>query len=266
VPRFAIFLWLLFLPLWLALPTSSDAQDDNDSAKAEALIREVVKTRGGDAYLKVRSVIGRGTFTGFEKGEAGLPAPFVDYLAYPDRERTEFGKGDSKFIQTNAGATGWVYDAAQKMIRDQKEEQVKSFQQGLRQDLDYLLRKGWQEPGAKLMYVGRREVWKNTFSEAVRVVQADGLSVTIHFDPRAKLPLMIEYANKYKNEDGDEKLGEYQVRYYRWISFDGVQFPTIQDSYRDGKQTMRVNYDSVSLNAEVPEKLFVKPANIKDVK
>jgi hypothetical protein len=242
------------------------AQEPNDAAKAEALLRDAIKTRGGEAYLKVRSVVSRGTYTAFEKGESGLPTEFVDYVVYPDRERTEFGKGDHKYIQTNAGNEGWIYEAAQKMIRPQTEEQIKIFKQGLRQDLDHILQHGWQEPGAKLIYVGRREVWKNTFSEAIRVEFADGLAVTMHFDTRAKLPLMIEYAGKYKNEDGEERLGDNQVRFFRWVNFGGIQFPTIQDFYRNGKQTTRVNYETVTLNAEVPEKLFAKPNNIKEVK
>ncbi len=244
----------------------ANAQDPNDAAKAEALLREAIKTRGGDAYLKIRSVVGRGTYTAFEKGESGMPTQFVDYVVYPDRQRTEFGKGDHKYIQTNIGNEGWIYEAAQKAIRPQTEEQVKIFKQGLRQDLDHIFQRGWQEQGAKLIYVGRREVWKNTFSEAIRLEFADGLKVTIHFDTRAKLPLMIEYAGKYKNEDGEERLGDNQVRFFRWVNFGGIQFPTIQDFYRNGKQTTRVNYDTVNLNVEVSEKLFVKPTNIKEVK
>jgi ERCC4-type nuclease len=45
-----------------------------------------------------------------------------------------------------------------------------------------------------------------------------------------------------------------------------VQFPTIIDFYREGQQTARVSVDSVEYNAEVPEKLFAKPVNIKEVK
>jgi hypothetical protein len=257
---------LLALLVFLGASQFTPAQEENDSAKAEALIREVIKTRGGDAYLKVQSVIGRGLYTAFEKGESGLPAEFVDYVVYPDRERTEFGKGDHKYIQTNSGDEGWIYEAAQKAIRPQTADQVKNFKQGLRQDLDHVLKDGWQQQGTKLIYVGRREVWKNTFSEAVRIVFADGLSLTLHIDPRAKLPMMIEYSSLYKNEDGEERLGENQVRFFRWINYGGVQFPTIQDFYRNGKQTIRVNYDSVNLNAQVPEKLFVKPSNVKEVK
>jgi hypothetical protein len=242
------------------------AQEGNDSAKAEALIREVIKARGGDAYLKVQTVVSRGMYTAFEKGESGLPAEFIDYVVYPNRERTEFGKGDRKYIQTNAGDEGWIYEAAQKAIRPQTEDQIKNFKQGLRQDLDHLLKEGWKQPGAKLIYVGRREVWKNTFSEAVRIEFADGLSLTLHIDPRAKLPMMIEYTSMYKNEDGEDRLGDNQVRFFRWINYGGIQFPTIQDFYRNGKQTIRVNFDSVNLNAQVPDKLFVKPNNVKDVK
>jgi hypothetical protein len=211
------------------------AQEENDTAKAEALLREVIKTRGGDAYLKVRSIVGRGNYTGFEKGESGSPAEFVDYVVYPDRERTEFGKGDHKYIQTNSGNEGWIYEAAQKAIRPQTEEQIKNFNQGLRHDLDNFLKQGWQDPGTKLIYVGRREIWKNTFCEAIRAEFADGLSLILYIDRRAKLPVMMEYASKYKNEDGEERLGESQVRYFRWVNFGGIQFPTIQDFYRNGK-------------------------------
>lgn len=252
---------LLFLPHSFVA-----AQDTNDAAKAEALLREAIKARGGEAYLKIRSVVGRGIYTAFEKGESGLPTEFIDYVVYPDRERTEFGKGNHKYIQTNFGNEGWIYEAAQKMIRPQTEEQVNNFKQGLRQDLDYLLRHGWQEPGTKLIYIGRHEVWKNTFSEALRLEFSDGLRVTMYFDTRAKLPLMIEYMSKFKNQDGEERLGENQVRFYRWVNFGGIQFPTIQDFYRNGKQTARVNYETVALNTEVPEKLFAKPNNLKEVK
>jgi hypothetical protein len=57
-----------------------------------------------------------------------------------------------------------------------------------------------------------------------------------------------------------------QVRYFRWVEFGGILFPTFQDFYRDGQQTGRASFDEVSFNVDVPEKLFVKPSNIKEVK
>jgi hypothetical protein len=222
-------------------------QDENDPAKAAALIREAVKVRGGDAYLKVRTVVSRGQFTPYDKGVSGNPSGFVDYVVYPGRERTEFGKGDDKFIQSNSESANWIYDAKQKMIRDQTDEQIKQFQQGARYELDALLRAANGQAGVKLVYLGRREPWRNT--------------ATLHFDPRLKLPLSTEY--KMITEEGTVNN---EARYYRWVEFNGTQFPTLQDFYRDGKQSARVSFDSISANENVPDKLFAKPANIKEVK
>ena len=245
----------------LGLAVTAAAQDENDPEKAAALIRDAIKARGGDTYTKIRTLVSRGQFSPFEKGASQAPMPVVDYLVYPDRERTEFGKGDTKSVQTNSGAKGWVYDAGQKIIRDQTEDQIQVGQQSLRYDLDNLLRRAAQEAGAKLVYVGRREVWRNTFSEAVRIDFTDGASVTLHFDPRAKLPLMTEYKIITEGKTSNE-----QSRYFRWVEFGGVQFPTIIDVYREAIQSARYSVDSVEFNVEVPEKLFAKPVNIKEVK
>jgi hypothetical protein len=190
-----------------------------------------------------------------------VPRDFLDYILYPDKERTELGKGGHRTIQTNTGDTGWLYDAEAKLIKDQTEQQVKEYQQEARYDLDNLLRREWKEAGAKLVYLGRREAWKDTFSEAVRIDFSDGASVTIHFDRRTQLPMMLEY--KVVAEDGPKNE---QVRYYQWLDYNGVKFPKIQDSYRDGKQTARVYYDSISFNADIPPRLFDKPSTPKDVK
>ena len=212
-------------------------------------------------FLRIRTVVSRGQFTPYEKGASGDPVAFVDYVAYPGRERTEFDKGDNKFIQTNSELSNWVYDAKQRMIRDQKEEQINQFRQSARYDLDSLLRASAQQSGVKLVYLGRREAWRNTFSEAVRVDFDDGGSATLHFDPRSKLPLMTEYKTV-----GEGGAVNNQVRYFRWIEFDGINFATFQDFYRNGAQTARVSFDTVNFNESIPDKLWIKPQSIKEVK
>jgi hypothetical protein len=252
---------IIFVAMAAILSGAVFAQDAGDGARAVSLIQDAIKARGGEAYLKIRTLASRGQYTPFEKGQSDAPMPVVDYIVYPDRERTEFGKGSSRYIQTNAGSTGWIYESKQKMIRDQTDEQIKNVQQGLRYDVDNLLRRGWQEEGAKLVYIGRREVWRNTFSQAVRIDFADGASVTLHFDPRSKLPLMSEYTSIVEGKTTND-----QARYFRWVEFGGVQFPTIIDFYRESLQTARVALDSIEYNVELPDKLFAKPASVKEIK
>jgi outer membrane lipoprotein-sorting protein len=245
----------------MILPAAAQEPDENDPAKAAAVLRDAIAARGGDAYLKISSVESHGQYTPFEKAVSGDPMPFVDYVVYPGRERTEFGKGDTKTIQTNSETANWVYDANQRMIRDQKDEQVKQFQQSARYDLDNLLRTGSQQPGVKVVYLGRREAWRNTFSEALRIDFDDGGAATLHLDPRSKLPLMVEYKTV-----GDEGTVSNEVRFFRWVDYGEIMFPTIQDFYRNGKQSARVTFDTVSFNVSIPDKLFAKPSSIKEVK
>ena len=245
----------------LMTTTGAQEQDEQDPAKALAAVQAAIKARGGDSYLKIRTITSRGQYTAYDKGVSGNPQGFVDYIAYPGRERTEFGKGDEKFIQSNSDIANWVYEAKQKMIRDQTDEQVKDFQQNARFDLDNLLRAAAAQAKVKLVYLGRREPWRSTFSEAIRVDYADGGSATLHFDARTRLPLSLEY--KVVTAEG---TANNEARYYRWVEYNGVQFPTILDFYREGKQTARVTFDEIIFNTPLPDKLFAKPTNLKEVK
>ena len=148
--------WLMAFVLIAANVAAAQEQDENDPAKALALVRAAIKARGGDAYLKIRQTITRGQYTAYEKGVSGNPSAFVDYIA-PGRERTEFGKSDYKYVQANSDIANWIYDAKSKAIKDQTDDQVKNFKQGARYDLDNLLRAANSQQGVKLVYLGRRE-------------------------------------------------------------------------------------------------------------
>jgi hypothetical protein len=252
--------WLVAFVMMAANVAVAQEQDENDAAKALALVRAAIAARGGEAYLKVQQTVTRGQYTAYEKGVSGNPLAFVDYIA-PNRERTEFGKSDYKYVQANSEIANWVYDAKAKQIKDQTDDQVKNFKQGARYDLDNLLRAANSQQGVKLAYLGRREPWRSTFSEAVRVEYADGGVATIHFDARSHLPLSVEHQTI--TEKGPAKS---ETRYFRWVDFGGVQFPTIQDFFVEGVQSARVSFDDVNLNANIPDKLFARPANIKEVK
>lgn len=258
--RYTLAFWLVALALIAPSVGLAQEQDENDPAKALALVRDAIKARGADAYLKFRTIITRGQYTAYDKGVSGDPQIFVDYVA-PNRERTEFGKGDYKYVQTNSETANWIYDGKAKQIKEQTDEQVKQFQQGLRFDLDNLLRAASSQQGVKLVYLGRKEPWHSTFSEAVRVDYADGGQGTIHFDYRSHLPLSVEY--KALSDQGPVAS---ETRFFRWVEYGGVMYPTIQDFYRNGQQSARVSFDEVSINAIIPDKLFTRPANVKEIK
>ncbi|HUK90912.1 MAG TPA: hypothetical protein VLZ81_10970 [Blastocatellia bacterium] len=250
----------------LALPIISHSgvaqeHSEDTTEKAAALIKASIGARGGDKYMNVQTVVSRGQYTPFVKGKTTVPQRFVDYIVYPDKERVEFGSGDQKRVETNVGNTGWAYSGESRLIRDQKDDEIKLYVQLNRYDIDAIIRHGWHDQDAKLAYIPRKEVWAQTFAEGVKVDFSDGGSETIYFDRQTKLPLVNEY--KIVTEDGTKKDS---VRYYQWMDFDGVKFAHIQDAYSDNVQIARTYFESIRVNESVPEKLFAKPANAKEVK
>jgi hypothetical protein len=52
----------------------------------------------------------------------------------------------------------------------------------------------------------------------------------------------------------------------KFITVDGVTAPWVIDHFINGKQTSRVNYESVQYNQGFPANLFAKPADVKAIK
>ena len=74
--------------------------------KAEAVIKKAIEKLGGDKYLQVKSIIGRGRFSVLTENTVASFQSFIDVIVYPDKERTEFKQGGVKTVQTNAGRDG----------------------------------------------------------------------------------------------------------------------------------------------------------------
>lgn len=252
-------------PAATSTPTAPSADE-----KSEDVLRRAVAALGGVAYTSVKSVIGRGFFSQIAGGVAVPPQTFVDYLIYPDRERTDFKSQGVHDIQTNLGTDkGWVFDGMTRTISDMKPEQLESFRVTMRTSVDNLLRGEWRKENASLTYLGRREAGLAKRNEAVRLTYPDGFVVDFEFAAREGLPAKVIYKHTIKVvkegvEEEKEVTEEDQI--VRYLTFGGVQVPFTIDHYRDGVQTSRINYDSIEFNPTIPESIFAKPTNPKLIK
>jgi outer membrane lipoprotein-sorting protein len=257
---------LFFLACLTSLPVH--AQGEKTVApqaveeKAEKIVEHAIEAMGGSAYLNVRSSIGRGLFTQYKDGQSGIPSAFVDYIVFPDRERTEFKNPEGKIIQTNTGDTGWLYDGASKSIKDMTKAQVEDFKRSIRSSVDFLLRGFWRKEGARLSYAGRREAGLARRNETVRLTYPDGYTVDFEFGAKDYLPMKILY--KRTNADGEELPEEDRMAQH--VRLAGVIAPFVIDHYIAGAQTSRINYQSLEFNSTVAETLFARPASAKAVK
>lgn len=248
-------------------PAQTETPSPTPDDKAEKVVQKAVQAVGGEAYLKVQTVIGRGFFTEYRDGISGVPIRFVDYIAYPDRERTEFSGGGNRVIQTNDHNQGWLFDAAAKTLKDQTAQQVEDFQTLIRTSVENLLHGWWRREGAVLSYIGRREAGIGRRNEAVRLTYTDGFWIEYEFAAIDGLPAKVLYKRKYKNPDTEaiEEVPE-EDRLFRPITVSGVVAPFVIDHFRKNVQTHRINYESIEFNKTLADSLFAKPASIKAVK
>jgi len=235
--------------------------------KSQQIINKAIEVLGGPSYLNVRSVIGKGFFTPYAEGAPALPSRFLDYVVYPDHERTEFVSNGIRTIQTNAGETGWVFDGAVKTINDQSPAQVEEFKRSMRTSVENLLRGWWQKEGGKVTYVGRREAGLAKRNETVRLTYPNGFWIEYEFGAKDFLPSKIIHKRLRKNPDtGDEVETTEEDVLLRFIPVDGVNAAWVIDHFVDGHQSTRINYESVQYNQKVADALFAKPADVKSIK
>jgi hypothetical protein len=76
--------FLLFASASFSL-AQSDKPSPSDDEKAQQIVQRAIKAVGGDRYLQIKTVIGRGFFTDYKDGVSQIPAKFVDYVSYPDK-------------------------------------------------------------------------------------------------------------------------------------------------------------------------------------
>ncbi len=240
---------------------SKETPKDPQTDKAEAVIAKAVQAVGGERYLQVRSLVGRGKYSVLKDGAVVSFQSFVDVMVYPDRERAEFKGGGTQLTQVNAGDTGWVYDGDQDVIKVQTETQVANFKQGLRTSLDNLLRGHWKG-SATLAYLGKRPATLGKRNEAIRLTYSDGFGVEFEFAADDGLPAKAIY--KRLGADGEEVKEE--DRYAQFVETGGIRSPYIIDHWTGGKPSSRINYESIEFNKPIPDSIFTKPANVKDAR
>ena len=239
----------------VSLASAALAQD------ADSVIKRAVENLGGEKYLNVKSQVSRGRFSTLREGMVLSSQTFVDVIVFPDKERTEFKNRGIKITQTNTGSTGWLFDGEQDIVREQTDIQVANFKRSIRTSLDNLLRGGWRGE-AELTYVGRRPASLGKRNEVVKLAYKDGLNVEFEFSADDGMPQKAIY--KTTNADGEETTEE--DRYAQFVDVNGVRTPYIIDRFTNGKPSSRINYESVEFNRQIPESVFVKPANAKEAK
>ena len=252
---------LLLVALFSVIPVAAQtAGSTNDPDKAKAIVAKAVQLLGGERYLQIRTQVGKGKFSVLREGGVVSFQSFLDIIVFPDKERTEFKESGSRTIQVNNGNTGWIYDGAQERLKDMTEAQVADFKRGIRTSLDNLLR-GYWKGDAELSYIGRRPSTLGKRNDVIKLTYKDGFFIEFEFADDGT-PQKSIYTRT--NPEGEEVKEE--DRYAQFIEVNGIKSPFIIDRFTGGKQSSRINFESIEFNKSIPDSIFAKPANAKDAK
>lgn len=165
-------------------------------------------------------------------------------------------------MQTNSGESGWIFDAGTQTLRDQNPAEIANFKQSIRTSLDNILRGAWRNENAKLSYVGKRAASIGKRSDVIKLVYADGFTVEYEFDGMDGMPVKSVFDGKDENGAAAKE----EERFAQFVDVQGVYTPFIVDRYAGGKQMSRINYSKIEFNKNVPDSIFTKPADVKNLK
>lgn len=244
----------------LAASVPAHAQDgeillpEQSAAKAKSLIQGMIQALGGNAYLNAKDTTCHGRLGTF--GHSGMLSNyeiFVDYVKFPDKDRTEFSK-KRNIINISNGNQGWVLDRGG--VSEEPASQIADNQSQLQFDLDYILRYRLNEAGMIFRYLGP-DIVDLKEADWVEIDDPQGHEIKIAIAKLTHLPLRREVAMR----DPVTHARTEDVDYYsNFHSIDGVMLYFGQTHIRNGMKVFQVFYDpdGCKVNSGLQDSFFTK--------
>ena len=239
--RSTLLVGLLLLGLLASLPASAD-----DLSLEEILDNYYEAIGGKDAWLAIKTMRATG------KMQMGpMEAPFTVTAARPSKIRIEFEVQGMKGIQAFDGENGWMLMPF--MGSTEPEPMPDEMVDMMRSDMDIegvLI--NHEDKGHEIELVGKEEI-EGTDTYHLKVTLESDNVIDYFLDSEYFIPI----ATKAKNSiQGMEIEATTTLSDYKEV--DGIMIPhSVVSSSNMGEQAMTT--DSVELNVEVDESIFVMP-------
>jgi hypothetical protein len=237
--------------------------------RGKRVVDEALKALGGDAFLHMQDRIESGRAYSFYRGQlSGLSIAkiYTQYQKRPEppvpgklwvREREAFGKQEEdNYIFREDAAWEITFRGAEPL----PDLRVANFKDSMLRNVLYILRQRLGEPGLTYYSLGT-DFWENRPVEIVEITDNDNQTVTVYFDRLNKLPVRQLFKRKnpeYKDFDTEVTL----FAKYRDVG-GGVQWPFDIRRDRNGEKIFEMYSETVEINKDLKDSLFVLPPNVK---
>ena len=243
---------------WTTAPPKASAQDDQflmpdqSAAKAKQILAEAIQALGGDAYLNVRDVTCTGRLGQFDhSGELTGFGHFIDYQQPPLKERQE-NLPKHNIISVYNGDQGWELDRGG--VSNAPRADMEDFKEGIKRDIDNILRHRIHEAGMTLRY-GGSDIVDLRQAQWVELVDNDNRTIRIAFADGTHLPIReVAETRNPKTQMKSEEI-DYYANYH---TQDGVQTALQLTRERNGIKLFQAFFDKCEYNTGLSDALFTK--------
>jgi hypothetical protein len=232
----------LFLCLFVSMGTAQAP------SRPTQTIDQMIDALGGQTFIDVDEIHTMGRFFSFTRGELSGSDVFVDYIKFPDMERTEFGT-KNKSITINRGKEGMKVEG-KKDPEQQTPGEVEDFLKGFKTSFEYVLRFVVQERSTTIQNLPP-EIIQFKRTDVVELRDSAKNRIRFYIDRATHLPVKMQV-----RRSDDSKLREEE--YANWHKFQGIATPLFVTRYTDGVKIMEIRAESVVYDSGLADTLFTK--------
>lgn len=231
-------------------PQSNPPVDQQNSAKARALIDSAVQALGGEAYLSVHDVQQEGRTYSFHLGTPNsVGVLFWRFYEFPDKERVELTKQrDVSYVYS--GDAG--YEVTYKGAKSVEEKDLSDYLRRREYSLDWVLRKWISSPKVAFFYEGTTVAAQKP-ADQVSILNERNQGVTLYLDIKTHLPLKKSFSWR-DPKDKQRNIEEEVWDNYRPVQ--GIMTPFSTSRYYNGDISNQRFLNGVSYNRGLKESMF----------
>jgi hypothetical protein len=235
------------------------------ASRGKKFIDGVVTALGGDRFLHMQNRIEGGrAYSFYNEQLSGLTIAtiYTEYLDQPPakgiaiRERQVFGKHQDYSVLFFEDQ-GW--DVTFRGARPLSDQPLSRFLNSTLNNIFYILRERYNEPGLEFDYV-RDDVYDNTEVSVVDVFDSENRTVHVMFDRNTKLP--VKQSFDYIDPTTKIRMTESTV-YAKYREVMGIMWPYSIQRERNDEKVYEIYSDRVQFNQNLPASTFSLPPGVK---
>jgi len=237
--------------------------------RGNTLKEKLVNALGGAQFLNMRDRTEEGrAYSFFREQLSGLSVVKI-YTKYQEkagpgdfpavRERQAFGKKEDDAIIFAEGA---VHEVTYRGARPLADDRLQRYIETTNRNILYIVRNRLREPGMIFESPGG-DVIENQPVQVLKVTDPQNRTVTVYLHRSTFLPVLQRFSlmDPILKERREEV-----TRFNKYRSVSGVMWPYDIQRERDGEKIFQMFAEAVTVNNNLPDKLFTLPSGIKILK